>query len=61
MTATCTSASAENATANLAALCRERAATYRLLGRFFISELDADFLGDAESYASACENGKRDD
>ena len=44
MTATCTSASAENATANLAALCRERAATYRLLGRFFISELDADFL-----------------
>lgn len=28
----------------LAALCRERAATYRLLGRFFSAELDADFL-----------------
>lgn len=36
---------APDQTAALAALCRQRAATYRLLGRLFLAELDEGLLG----------------
>lgn len=49
MTLSCAPAAAEEALATVATLCRERAATYRLLGRFFITELDADFLAQLKS------------
>lgn len=49
MTNPCAPAAVENTLTGLATLCRERAATYRLLGRFFITELDADFLAQLKS------------
>ncbi len=50
-------AQSENTFATLADLCCKRAATYKLLGRFFYSELDADFLNTLKSMRLPANSG----